>query len=59
MPAQPCSSDLGALLHVRVPPSPLFAAYSLQFKSRAELAADGFSEDCPYDQGYTVVPPPL
>ena len=33
-------------------------AYSLQFKSRSELASAGFEEDCPYDHGYTVVKPP-
>jgi hypothetical protein len=33
-------------------------AYSLQFKSRAELAEDGFADDCPFDMGYTVLPPP-
>ena len=34
-------------------------AYSLQFTPRAELERDGWSEDCPYDNGYTVLPPPL
>jgi hypothetical protein len=34
-------------------------AYSLQFSSRAELEREGWIDDCPYDKGYTVLPPPL
>lgn len=33
-------------------------AYDLQFTSRDELARTGWSSDCPYDNGYTVLPPP-
>jgi hypothetical protein len=33
-------------------------AYDLQFTPRAELQRTGWIEDCPYDNGYTVLPPP-
>jgi len=33
-------------------------AYSMQFKSRTELAEAGYEEDCPYDVGYSVLEPP-
>ena len=33
-------------------------AYTLQFKSRSELAQTGQTEDCPYDRGISVIPPP-
>ena len=33
-------------------------AYSLQFTPRDELERTGWIDDCPYDNGYTVLPPP-
>ena len=33
-------------------------AYHLQFKSRTQLAEEGWQDDAPYDTGFSVLPPP-